>query len=36
MSVRAMAKVSARLAKEERMRMKEEKRAVDVNKEFPP
>jgi hypothetical protein len=36
MSVRAMAKVSARLAKEERARMKEERRAVDVSKEFPP
>jgi hypothetical protein len=36
MSVRAMAKVSARLAKEERAHMKEERKAVDVGKEFPP
>jgi hypothetical protein len=36
MSARAIAKLFVRKAKEERARLREERKAYDVNKEYPP
>jgi hypothetical protein len=35
-SARAVAKVSNKLAKAKRARLREERKAYDVNKEYPP